>query len=87
MSQIDETADTYEKDYTFMAVNATIRHAEMFHRLHDEQSVAELKDVRDELIRRGRKLIQNEEEYNAGIANEGVPPAFSATANGAAHEK
>ena len=40
-------------------------------------SVEECRLVHDELVRRGLKAVATEEEYKAGVAEHGVPPAFA----------
>jgi hypothetical protein len=53
MPTIEEIADSYEKEYGFMAVNATKQNAAIFHRMGifaDE--VVQLIKVHDELLRR-----------------------------------
>ncbi len=77
MSLITDIADNYQREYGFMALNATYQNAKLFAKIHDEQTVEELGLVRDELIRRGVRLIASEEEYNTGIADHGLPPAFT----------
>ena len=77
MPTIEEIADSYEKEYGFMAVNATKQNAAMFHRMGifaDE--ILQLLKVRDELLRRGLKVIETKEEYEAGVKQHGIPPAF-----------
>lgn len=76
---VKETADRYQKEYGFMAVNATMRNAELFHQVHDCDSADELKPVHDELIRRGLKVVKTEAEYKALVAEHGLPPAFDKT--------
>lgn len=73
---VKETADRYQKEYGFMAVNTAIRNATMFYEIHDGVSAAELKAVHDELIRRGVKPVNSEAEYKALVAEHGLPPAF-----------
>ncbi len=74
-----EIADNYERKYGFMAVNATLHNAEPFGRIHDGRSADELKAVRDELLRRGRKPIRTQAEYRAAVSAHGLPPAFRGT--------
>ena len=78
-TNISAIADRYVRDYSFMAVNATMENARMMHRVHAEWMIAELKQVHDELIRRGMKVIATKEEYDAGVSQHGIPPAFAVT--------
>jgi hypothetical protein len=76
---ISEIADNYQLNYGFMALNATRRNAKMFAGVDFDDGISELKAVHDELIRRGVKAILTKEEYDAGVATYGVPPAFDKT--------
>lgn len=73
MANISEIADNYERDFGFMAVNATKRAAQMFHSIHDDVSVNECRRVHDELLRRGLKVVVTKGEYDASVKEYGVP--------------
>jgi hypothetical protein len=76
MPNISEIADNYQKEFGFMAVNATKRAALMFHSIHDDVSVAECRLVHDELLRRGVKVVVTKAQYEALVAQHGVPPGI-----------
>jgi GMP synthase-like glutamine amidotransferase len=77
MPNIKKIADNYEREYGFMAVNATKHNAIMLFKIHaDDGTLNELHQVHDELLRRGLKVIVTKEDYDAGVAQHGVPPAF-----------
>ena len=69
-------ADEYQNEYGFMALSAVLRHRAMFHLVHCFWLDDELQAIASELERRGVTVIKSEEEYKAGIARYGVPPAF-----------
>jgi hypothetical protein len=76
---IKEIADNYEREYGFMAVNATRQNAQMFHSVHADWLNDELKQVHDELLRRDLKVVESEEEYSSLVEQHGIPPAFRKT--------
>ena len=73
---VSEIADNYERDYGFMALNATMKHAQMSDKVHADFLIDELKGVYDELLRRGHKLITSKQEYEEAVAIHGTPKAF-----------
>jgi len=76
MPNISEIADNYQKEFGFMAVNATKRAAMMFHQVHDDVSVGECRMVYEELLKRGVKVVATKKEYEALVAQHGVPPGI-----------
>ena len=70
------SADSYEAAYSFMCRNALRRDLVMLHRVHSDWLDGEMRDIDDELERRGWLVIANQEEYNAGVAKYGLPKAF-----------
>jgi len=76
MANISEIADNYERDFGFMAVNATKKAAQMFHSIHDDVSVTECRLVYEELLKRGVKVVATKAEYEALVAQHGVPPGI-----------
>lgn len=75
-SCIRTIADTYAREYGFMCRNACINNAKLLARIHDTESVDELRLVYNELGHRGYKTIVTKEEYDAGVALHGLPPAL-----------
>lgn len=71
-----EQADVYQRDYTFMALNAVMTDASVMHRVHAPYMVDNLKLVFDELQRRGVTTVPDEATFKAKAAELGMPPAF-----------
>lgn len=59
-----------------MAVNAAMRAAKMFHYVHDDVSVTECRLIYEELLHRGLKVVATKDEYDALVAQHGVPPSI-----------
>lgn len=70
-----EQADVYQRDYTFMALNAVMMGASAMQRIHAADMVDSLKLVFDELQRRGVTSVPDEVTFKAKVAELGMPPA------------
>lgn len=71
-----QIADSFEKEFGFMCINALIRGSQLIFSLGHEQVAEDMKDVYAVLMARKWKLIQSREEYELNCQMYGIPPAF-----------
>lgn len=81
MTNIKEIADNYQKEYGFMALNATKLNAIAAHKMHAHFICDELHLVHDELVTRGVKEIKSREEYETLVKENGLPAFFQKEEN------
>jgi len=74
-----QIADSFEKEFGFMCINALIKGASLMFHLGEAQVADDLKDVYDVLVARGWKPIQSKEEYELNCQIYGKPEAFKNT--------